>query len=60
MRILMLFLFCGTLTAQEMRFYVMGLLYRGPNATTEVTETSKKLQAGHMANINKMLLMDTS
>ena len=32
----------------------MGLLYRGPNATAEVTETSKKLQAGHMANINKM------
>ena len=37
-----------------MRIYVMGLLYRGPNATPEVTETSKKLQAGHMANINKM------
>ena len=54
MRLLILFLFCGTLSALEMRFYVMGLLYRGPKATAEVMETSKKLQAGHMANMNRM------
>ncbi len=54
MRLLILLLLCGTLNAIEMRIYVMGMLYRGPKATAEVTETSKKLQAGHMANINKM------
>ncbi len=54
MRILLLFCFCTTLSAIEMRFYVMGMLYRGPNAKTEVTEESKKLQAGHMANITKL------
>ena len=33
MRLLILLLLCGTLNAIEMRIYVMGLLYRGPNAT---------------------------
>lgn len=37
-----------------MRFYVLGLLYQGPKWTPEVTEETKQLQAGHMANINKM------
>ena len=37
-----------------MRFYVMGLLYQGVKWTAEVTEETKKLQAGHMANINRL------
>ncbi len=54
MRILLLFVFCASLSAIEMRFYVMAILYRGPNATTVSAEESKKLQAGHMANITKL------
>ena len=54
MKILLLFFCCATLSAIEMRFYVMGMVYRGPNTKTEVTEESKKLQAGHMANITKL------
>ena len=54
MKVLLLFFCCATLSAIEMRFYVMGMVYRGPNTKTEVTEESKKLQAGHMANITKL------
>ncbi len=34
--------------------YVFGLLLRGPKWTKEVTEETKKLQDGHMANINRL------
>jgi uncharacterized protein YciI len=34
--------------------YVFGLLVRGPKWTAEVTEETKKLQEGHMANINRL------
>lgn len=34
--------------------YVFGLLVRGPKWTPEVTEETKKLQEGHMANINRL------
>ncbi len=34
--------------------YVFGLLVRGPKWTKEVTEETKKLQDGHMANINRL------
>ena len=37
-----------------MESYVFGLLYRGPASTTEETPETKKLQEGHMANINRM------
>ena len=51
MRSLLLFVFCSVLSAREMRFYVLGLLYQGPKWTPEET---KQWQAGHLANINKM------
>ncbi len=54
MKALLLLFFCATLTAQEMRFYVMGMLYRGPKWTVELTDEAKQLQAGHMANIMKL------
>ena len=54
MRTLLFFLFTLPLAAQEMRFYVMGMLYRGPQWTAEATEEARKLQEGHMANINKL------
>ena len=50
---LLMLVCCVALSAQEMRYYVLALLYRGPNATTVSAEESKKLQAGHMANIQK-------
>ena len=54
MRLLIILLLgCSTLTAIEMRFYVLGMLYRGPKASAEVTEESRRLQAGHMANIQE-------
>lgn len=34
--------------------YVFGLLVRGPNWTPAVTEETKKLQEGHMANIKRL------
>ena len=34
--------------------YVFGILVRGPQWTAEVTEETKKLQEGHMANINRL------
>ncbi len=34
--------------------YVFGTLVRGPKATKEQTEESKKIQEGHMANINRL------
>jgi uncharacterized protein YciI len=37
-----------------MKEYVFGLLVRGPKWTREVTEVTKKLQEGHMANINRL------
>ncbi len=46
MRILLLLVCCSALSAQEVRFYVLAMLYRGPNATTVNTEESKKPQAG--------------
>jgi uncharacterized protein YciI len=38
----------------EMTTYILGLLHRGPNWSPGVTEETKKIQAGHMANIQKM------
>lgn len=38
----------------EMTTYYVGILRKGPKWTAEVTEDTKKIQAGHMANINKM------
>jgi len=38
----------------EMTTYVMGLLRKGPNFSTGSTEENQKIQAGHMANIQKM------
>jgi uncharacterized protein YciI len=34
--------------------YVFGLLVRGPKSTREQTEETKKIQEGHMANINRL------
>ena len=34
--------------------YVFGILVRGPKWTKEQTEEAKKIQAGHMANINRL------
>ena len=34
--------------------YVFGLLLRGPKSTREQTEETKKIQEGHMANINRL------
>lgn len=34
--------------------YVFGLLVRGPKWTAEVTDETKKLQEGHMANIKRL------
>jgi uncharacterized protein YciI len=34
--------------------YVFGLLVRPPKSTTEQTEETKKIQEGHMANINRL------
>ena len=34
--------------------YVFGLLVRGPKSTGEQTEETKKIQEGHMANINRL------
>ncbi len=34
--------------------YVFGLLVRGPKWTSAQTEDSKKIQSGHMANINRL------
>jgi uncharacterized protein YciI len=38
----------------EMTTYVVGFLEKGPNWTPEVTEETKKIQEGHMANIQRM------
>jgi len=38
----------------EMTTYYVGILKRGPNWTPAITEETKKIQAGHMANIRKM------
>jgi uncharacterized protein len=38
----------------EMRYYVLGLLRRGPNSGSGTKEEAEKIQAGHMANIRKM------
>jgi uncharacterized protein YciI len=37
-----------------MDHYVLGLLKRGPRWTPEVTEQTKKIQEGHLANIRRM------
>jgi uncharacterized protein YciI len=34
--------------------YVFGLLVRGPKSTREQTEETKRIQEGHMANINRL------
>src|SRR5436309_2899256 len=44
----------GSLCAQEMTTYYVGLLFRGPKWTKEVTPATEKLQEGHMANIRQM------
>jgi uncharacterized protein YciI len=38
----------------EMTTYYVGILKKGPKWTPEATEETKKIQAGHMANIRKM------
>lgn len=37
----------------EMVTHHIGFLKRGPKSTTEVTEESKKIQAGHIAHMRK-------
>ncbi len=37
--------------------YVFGTLVRGPKSTSEQTEETKKIQEGHMANINRLAEM---
>ena len=37
-----------------MRTYIVGFLRKGPKWTPEKTAETKKLQEGHMANINRM------
>ena len=37
--------------------YVFGLLVRGPKSTREQTEETRKIQEGHMANINRLAEM---
>jgi uncharacterized protein YciI len=34
--------------------YIFGILVRGPKWTKEVTEETKKIQEGHLANINRL------
>ena len=38
----------------EMTTYYVGLLYRGPNSTSEVTPETRKIQEAHMAHIREM------
>lgn len=38
----------------EMTTYYVGLLYRGPKSTPEVTAETERIQEEHMANIRKM------
>src|SRR4051812_21879258 len=40
--------------AVRMDRYVVGFLKKGPNWTGQVTEETKKIQEGHMANIRRM------
>lgn len=56
MKFLVLLLALVGVSAQDipMRFYVLGILEKGPNWTPEVTEETKKIQAGHMANIKRL------
>lgn len=56
MRLLLIALFVLPLAAQEyaMRWYVLGLIEKGPNWSPEVTEQSKKIQEGHMANMGRL------
>jgi uncharacterized protein len=37
-----------------MRWYVLGILEKGPTWSPEVTEQSKKLQEGHIANMARL------
>ena len=39
----------------EMAQYFVGLIYRGPNSTSEVTPEVEKIQAGHRANIGRLV-----
>lgn len=38
----------------EMTTYYVGLLYRGPKWTPQVTPETQRIQEGHMANIRRM------
>jgi uncharacterized protein len=38
----------------EMTNYIVGFLHKGPKWTSESTDETKRIQQGHMANINKM------
>lgn len=38
----------------EMDTYIFGLLKKGPKWTAEATDETRKIQAGHMANIRRM------
>jgi uncharacterized protein len=38
----------------EMEHYVVAFLKRGPKWTPEVTEETRRIQSGHMANIRRM------
>jgi uncharacterized protein len=44
----------GQTPKYEMDNYVVGMLARGPKWTAEVTPETKKIQEGHMANIQRM------
>ena len=39
----------------EMAQYFVGLIYRGPNSTSEVTPEVEKIQAAHRANIGRLV-----
>lgn len=39
----------------EMARFVVGLLYKGPAWTAQVTDETKKLQEGHMQSVNRLI-----
>ena len=39
----------------EMAQYFVGLIYRGPNSTSEVTPEVEEIQAAHLANIDRLV-----
>ena len=56
MRLFLLALLALGCFAQDvpMRFYVLGILEKGPKWSPEVTPESTEIQKGHMANIGRL------